>query len=393
MADGPGGRNVLARVIAGILAALLLGGPADGQVRLPDPVGRLPVVPDVLERLPDPGRVLTDARALADQRLDRLNDLARRYPRDLELDERNAPVVRGEILALSPSPAALEQAKAAGFTVLREERLEPLDLPLVVLRAPDGWSARRAVNRLREADPQGGYDYNHVYGEAGVAPVAAAAATAVAGGSDVRVGLIDTGVDARHPALAGARIEPKAFAAGGWSPKPHGTAVASLLAGRTDGFRGAAPGATVMAADVYGNTPRGGSAESVARALAWMAETRTPVVNVSLVGPPNAAVKAAVEALLARGHLIVAAVGNDGPAAPAAYPASYPGVIAVTGVDRRRKVLIEAGRAEHLDFAAPGADMAAAAPGGLANVRGTSYAAPLVAGRLALRLARPDRKA
>ena len=78
-----------------------------------------------------------------------------------------------------------------------------------------------------------------------------------------------------------------------------------------------------------------------------------------------------------------AAVGNDGPAAPAQYPASYPGVIAVTGVDAGGRALPEAGKAAHLDFAAPGADMAAALPGnGYTRVRGTSFAAPLVAARL-----------
>ena len=83
----------------------------------------------------------------------------------------------------------------------------------------------------------------------------------------------------------------------------------------------------------------------------------------------------------ARGVLIVAAVGNDGPAAPPAFPASYPGVVAVTGVDGRNRPLIEAGRASHLDYAAPGADMlAASADGRAAKVRGTSFAAPLVAG-------------
>ena len=62
-----------------------------------------------------------------------------------------------------------------------------------------------------------------------------------------------------------------------------------------------------------------------------------------------------------------------------------PGVIAVTGVDGRGRVLAEAGRASHLDYAAPGADMAAASPdGGIAPVRGTSFAVPFVAGRLAL---------
>jgi subtilisin family serine protease len=81
---------------------------------------------------------------------------------------------------------------------------------------------------------------------------------------------------------------------------------------------------------------------------------------------------------------IVAPVGNDGPAAPPAFPASYKGVIAVTAVDRRNRPLPEAGRPLHLDFAAPGADINAAAPdGGLGPVRGTSFAVPLVAGRLA----------
>ncbi|HET8612717.1 MAG TPA: S8 family serine peptidase, partial [Sphingomonas sp.] len=101
--------------------------------------------------------------------------------------------------------------------------------------------------------------------------------------------------------------------------------------------------------------------------------------------PPNPLLERGVRALQARGVIVVAAVGNDGPAAPPQYPASYPGVIAVTGVDGHDHVLIEAGKARHLDFAAPGADMVAAVPGGKwERVRGTSFAAPLVAGRLAL---------
>jgi hypothetical protein len=60
-------------------------------------------------------------------------------------------------------------------------------------------------------------------------------------------------------------------------------------------------------------------------------------------------------------------------------------VIAVTAVDAKGRALPEAGKAAHLDFAAPGADMAAALPGqGYARVRGTSFAAPLAAARLAL---------
>jgi hypothetical protein len=59
--------------------------------------------------------------------------------------------------------------------------------------------------------------------------------------------------------------------------------------------------------------------------------------------------------------------------------------MAVTAVDGRGRALVEAGKATHLDFAAPGADMAAALPGkGYTRVRGTSFAAPLAAARLLL---------
>jgi subtilisin family serine protease len=65
-------------------------------------------------------------------------------------------------------------------------------------------------------------------------------------------------------------------------------------------------------------------------------------------------------------------------------------VFAVTGVDARNRALPEAGRALHLDFAAPGdAVLAATGLDTTDRLRGTSFAAPLVAGRLALRYPAP----
>ena len=201
------------------------------------------------------------------------------------------------------------------------------------------------------------------------------------------MGIIDGGV-AAHPTLRGP-IRQQGFVQGAPRPSGHGTAIASLIAGQA-GMRAAAPGAPLFVADIFGSDPAGGNALALARALGWLASQRVRVVTVSLVGPSNPLVARAVAQARARGMWIVAAVGNDGRAAPPAFPASYPGVIAVTAVDGRGRVLIEAGRAAHLDYAAPGADMAAAGPGGLVAVRGTSYAAPLVAGRLARLITRPD---
>ena len=325
--------------------------------------------------------------AVTQSRQRMIRQLLREHPDALEADALGEPVVRGQILAIGPREAALAKARKAGFQPLADDALPELGLRSVVLAAPAGLGAAEALRRIRELDPQGAYDLNHVYQESGTVSArraAAAPAPLPPPTRPLRIGLVDGGVSAGQPALSGARIIQQGFAPGAPSPSAHATAVASLLAGRKPPFRGAAPGATLYVADVYGSTASGGSAEAIARALGWLARMQAPVINVSLVGPPNLLLAAAVKALITRGHLVVAAVGNDGPAAAPLYPASYPGVVAVTGVDARRRLLPEAGRAAHVDFAAPGSDMAAAGlDGGFVSVRGTSFAAPIAAGLLA----------
>ncbi|MFZ5670994.1 MAG: S8 family serine peptidase [Pseudomonadota bacterium] len=392
--------NRRARGAIAVLAAVLLAAPAAAQL---PPVGTLPGLPGGLPPAPDlpvdgaldaADGLRPDLRGVADLRRLRLRELIRRHRDVIDVDDAGQPVVRGEILAVSPTAASLAAAQAAGFAVRERTRIEGAAVELVTLEIPRGLDARRAMKRLRRADPAGVYDYNHIYSAAGEAagppaPPAAACQSpppyfASGAGGGRRIGLVDTGVDARHPALAGAGIQQRGFAPGGVRPRAHGTAAASLIVGRAGPFRGAAPGAGLLVADVYGGGPTGGSAGAIVQALGWLSASGVGVINVSLVGPRNGALQAVVRDLAARGVLIVAAVGNDGPAAPPLYPASYPEVVAVTGVDGRDRVLIEAGRALHLDFAAPGADMAAAGPGdGFVTVRGTSFASPIVAGRLA----------
>lgn len=274
----------------------------------------------------------------------RLDALVRARPRDLDRDADGAIVMRGQIVALAPRPAALQAAQSAGFVVAEQRRFDALGLRVVVLRAPPGLATQQAMQRLRQLDPQGEYVYNHLYSESQAGEASAAQAPPVPAQADAaaafRVGLIDSGVDPAHPALAGVQVQ--RWGCGGGAPAQlHGTAVASLLAGRAVMHGPIAR--TVYAADLYCGAPGDGAAVELVAALAWMAQQDVAVINISLVGEPNKLLARAVAALVARGHLLVAAVGNDGPAAPPLYPASYPGVIGVSAVDARLRVLPEAG--------------------------------------------------
>jgi subtilisin family serine protease len=361
-----------------------------------------------------------DPRRLEDLRLLHVRDLIRTHRREVEADPNGAPILRGEVVAFSPTDAALERARAAGFNVVRERVLDGLDARLVVLQAPRGMSTRRALTRLRGLDPEGAYDFNHLYMDSGVVGRAMgerlAAGTPGVGAGDrgdaparadttgqvgapahsdaaVSIGLVDGGVDTTHAVFRDIVIHQHGCS-GTPVPAAHGTAVASLMIGRSPQFHGAAPGSELYSADVYCGLATGGAVDAVADALAWLVRERVPVINVSLVGPPNIMLENVVRMVIAHGHVIVAAVGNDGPAAPPLYPASYPDVVGVTAVDAHQRALLEACRGKQVKFSAPGADMSAANPAqSYAVVRGTSFASPIVAGLLAEALSRPDRAA
>jgi hypothetical protein len=344
-----------------------------------------PSNPVSLDAVRAPLRTISAAAPLlSDIRKARLAALIRANRNTLDRDGDGQPVRKGELVVTDPDPASLALAQRAGFRIARDEQAGDLGIRMVTLSPPRHMDVRQGLKALRKAAPRLQADYNHIYEPAGGALLPAAAATIAASPvrAGTRIAMIDGGV-ASHPSLARAGIEQRGFN-GPARPTGHGTAVGSLLVGDQGPFHGAARGAQLFVGDVYGGNPAAGSATAIVRALAWAASKKPSVINISLVGPANRTLAKAVGALRARGIALVAAVGNDGPAAPAQYPASYPGVIAVTGVDGSNRALREAGRATHLDFAAPGADLAAALPGkGYTEVRGTSFAAPFVAARLA----------
>lgn len=378
---------------------------AQAQLRLPQV--QLPQLPQVDRLDPlnsgllrDAGRRLLDRGEIGELRSLRLTQIAtllKRHRDVLEPDPRGEPVVRRELLAWSPSAQGLAAVKAAGLNVLGE-RDAGAGAGMIVLGVPDSQDTAAALEQLRALDPDGLYDFNHIYTGSGALPLQSPdGGPARASGKEVqarpgaaRVGLIDGGVERGHDVFRESAIVPWGCD-GAAHPNAHGTAVAALMVGRSEHFRGVAPHAALYAADIYCDSGTGGSAARIAAALGWLAREQVAVINLSLVGPPNRVLERVVAGMVKRGHLLVAAVGNDGPAAPPLYPASYPGVVGVSAVDKHGRPLPEAARGPQVMFAAPGSQMVSAAIGTppYRTVRGTSFAAPIVAALLSEALSSP----
>ena len=369
-------RNILA------IALMLMSSAAMAQLALP--AGGLPRVgvPGLPIDLPLTGQALQDlGRVLEQARVDRLTRFVRSNREAVDFDDDRNAAVRGELVATGVSDGGMQAAQARGFRLLSRDNIDGFDLAYVRFATPAKMSLVEAEKSLRDILPEAEIDADHIYFQSGASPMPALT-TMIAAGKTVNasLGIIDGGV-ADHPSVNG-RVEQIGFAKGAPAPSSHGTSVAALMIGNGE-IRGARAGASLLAADVYGTDKAGGNASAIARALGWLAGRGVSVVTISLVGPHNALLKSAVAAAQRKGVIIVAAVGNDGPAAPPAFPASYFGVLAVTGVDGRNRALPEAGRAAHTDFAAPGADIVSAMGAKKqGRVRGTSFAAPLVAARL-----------
>lgn len=235
-----------------------------------------------------------------------------------------------------------------------------------------------AVDRNHIYDPQEGPE---------ISPDPAPAPQAAKGGR-VRIGLIDTAISRKHATLKKAKITARDFVGGKTArPTAHGTAIASILVGAEKGHEGLLPRAELLAASVFYQADKGATGATTASlvaALDWMATERVSVVNMSLAGPPNEVLGDFIARKSAEGMLVVAAVGNDGPASRPLYPAAFEPVVAVTAVDRTSQIYRWANQGPQVDVAAWGVGAVVARDkGGYAEESGTSFAAPVVAAAIA----------
>ncbi|WP_127347243.1 S8 family serine peptidase [Pseudidiomarina mangrovi] len=202
--------------------------------------------------------------------------------------------------------------------------------------------------------------------------------------SRLKIGMVDTQIMTEHGAFAHQPIVQRSFIDSRLQqPKAHGTAVAGLMVGRDDGFTSLIPNATVYNGAIFHRhdaLQQGAALISLLEALNWLAEHDLKVINMSLTGPHSPLLATAVSHLASQDIVLVAAAGNQGPAAPALFPAAYPEVIAVSASDGHGAIYRWANQGDHIDFTSLGVRVVTARRDGKIGVEsGTSMAAPVVA--------------
>ncbi|MDF1762301.1 MAG: S8 family serine peptidase [Oleibacter sp.] len=332
-----------------------------------------------------------DARM--DQNAERLNQL---WEIEDTLEQLDDFVIEDEYIALLDE-AQLNEAISRGAKVLRSQPMSSLGSVLVTFKGLQPASQ----SELEVADK------NHVYvldavsnpmdtAGSGIQSVNSIRNMAIdlgiqnlqqnghldTAGERLNIGMMDSSIDTNHPCLKNSAVIEKVFIANGHSQnllltKQHGTAMASVIVG--DGECGLLSHAQLHNAVVFGENNQGlvvASADQLIVGLDWLLQQGVSVINLSLSGPPNQVLEKALSQVMGKGITVVASVGNEGAGAFPRYPAAYPGVVAVTALDRKYAVYVRAVQGEHLRFAAPGVAVALADArnGSMAATDGTSIA-------------------
>ena len=281
--------------------------------------------------------------------------------------------------------------------VLEIDGAEPRDQVLATIAKDRRVQLVQPLQTFRTLGVALAYDPNYESLQRGLQEIDAPAAQRISRGDDVRVAVIDTGLDTRHPDLAGRVVMTRDFVERdktAFNRDIHGTAVAGIIAANQNnghGVMGVAPGAKILAFKACWQTPTADGAPdlnasacntlTLAKALVASIEAHAQVINLSLSGPPDPLLARLVDYALQRGTIVVGAVPPSGDLH--AFPVGVANVIAAD---------LPGSKVTDAVLRAPGRDVLTLKPGGHYDFfSGSSFSAAYVSGISALLIAREPR--
>jgi hypothetical protein len=217
--------------------------------------------------------------------------------------------------------------------------------------------------------------------------IGADAAQRVGQGAGITVAVVDSGVDATHPDLAGSVISGPDLVDGDDTPDDengHGTVVAGIIAARARngvGIHGAAPAVKILAIRVL-DANNAGNTRLEARGIDAAVAMGARVINLSMATAPNVAasllptsdIVRAIERAGKAGVVVVAAAGND--AQPVcAQPVLTTRILCVGAVNRQQQLSSYSNYALRVDLVAPGGEVGDQDQGIVSTGRGGGYVA------------------
>ncbi|WP_058300966.1 S8 family peptidase [Gorillibacterium timonense] len=211
-------------------------------------------------------------------------------------------------------------------------------------------------------------------------------------GNAIRIAVIDTGIDYRHPDLRGAAAGGVNLVSPGrppWDDNGHGTHIAGTIAAssKIGGINGVAPEAHIYAVKAF---DRNGTAyvSDIVAGIEWCIRNKMDIINMSFgMKTSHRGLQDAVKAAYHSGIVVVASSGNEGQLGDIDYPARYRQAIAVGATTRGGRLASFSNRGRRIDLYAPGDKIVSTwLNGGYRELSGTSMATSHVSGVIALLL-------
>lgn len=286
-----------------------------------------------------------------------------------------------------------------GAVIIAQTSYPGLGLTLLRFNVPSVLDSKQALAAILPADSLGSLARNHIYQSQNKITQQVTSqditqenqslkrAVAVCE-QKVKVGLVDGAIDLKHNAFKNANIRVKSFLPSDLNASlHHGTAITSLLVGNNSQLTPLLPKGEIYSAQVFyqqSNFAQGATLSAIIAGVNWLIEQKVNVINMSLAGPENQVLHKVLNAAMAKGAYVVAAAGNEGPAAPAMYPAAYQGVIAVSAIDLHQQPYRWSNRGDYVDYSAVGVNvLTAQSDQQVGRESGTSISAPRVSATLA----------